>query len=512
MSISAVSPLVSRSVPASAKVCFVIQPMGRYDSKIRERSEHVLKTYIQPACKRAGYDPKPSTELLAGRIGEGIINALSCAPMAIAYMGCEPWNEDVMIETGFRLASELPLVIICDAPHDSQPFHLPMIINDLRCVQIPPPGTPDDPTRIDELFDLIQVAEHRSSRIDSHHPITVVHYYKKGGGRAADDEMHYIAASDKATELLGIKADNSDEYALVGHTMKEILDHLAYRMPRQHYEVFRRSQQSAQERLSEELQTDFPLPPVVDVPIVLNRHPIRNYIGRAFLPVIVVKFVSGDRSWCNLRVLYLEVTSRTVGTVPDPNSPEEAPPRYFVCPLAHDTHVLKSPVADDALPRYFVCPLASGNRISCKPADRRPISVFISYNSADQNQVEQFRSRLMRLSPAIAPWLDLDKIEGAQDVHARLSRGLPTAELAVIFLGTHGPGRWQDEEVKVIDCRKVEVKMKVLLVLLDDIGLESLPPDWMFLKNERAEKFEVVNSDDYLEHFFDVHFGERFYC
>ena len=79
MSIVAVSPLVSRMVPASTKICFVIQPMGTYGSETRRRSEHVLETYIHPACKQAGYDPKPSTQLSAGRIGSGIINALSCA-------------------------------------------------------------------------------------------------------------------------------------------------------------------------------------------------------------------------------------------------------------------------------------------------------------------------------------------------------------------------------------------------------------------------------------------------
>ena len=248
--------------------------------------------------------------------------------MTIAYMGSEPWNDDVMIEVGFRLASGLPLVVICDAPRDGQPFHLPMIINDLTHLQIPPPGAPDDPTQIDELLDLIQDAEQRCSRIDSHHPIALVHYYKaRAAGMVDADEMHYIAASDLATELFGIKADNSDEYSLVGHTMKDFLDHLEYRMPRQHYEVFRLSQQSARQTLSERLRTNFPLPPAVEVPIVLNRHPNPDHIGRAFLPVIVSKYVSDDKAWCNLRVLYLEVTSQTEGKVPpDPIPPEGAVP------------------------------------------------------------------------------------------------------------------------------------------------------------------------------------------
>ncbi|HMF38695.1 MAG TPA: toll/interleukin-1 receptor domain-containing protein [Isosphaeraceae bacterium] len=490
MSIVAVSPLVSRTVPASTKLCFVIQPMGTYGCETRRRSEHVLETYIHPACKQAGYDPKPSTQLSAGRICGGIINALSCAPMTIAYMGSEPWNDDVMIEVGFRLASGLPLVVICDAPRDGQPFHLPMIINDLTHLQIPPPGAPDDPIRIDELLDLIRDAEQRSSRIDSDHPIALVHYYKaRAAGMVDADQMHYIAASDLATELFGIKADDSDEYSLAGHTMKDFLDHLEYRMPRQHYEVFRLSQQSARQTLSERLRTNFPLPPAVEVPIVLNRHPNPDHIGRAFLPVIVSKYVSDDKAWCNLRVLYLEVTSQTEGKVPPDPIPPEAADR-----------------------RYFVCPLASGDRISFESADRKPISVFISYNSADRDQVEQFRARLVHLSPAIDPWLDRDKIEGAEDVNARLAQGLPRAEVAVIFLGAHGPGPWQNQEVELIIRRKVEGKMKVLLVLLDCLGLDQLPPSWMFLQNVRAEKFEVVDSDDYLERFFDAHFGERFYC
>ncbi len=417
--------------------------------------------------------------------------------MTIAYMGSQPWNDDVMIEVGFRIASGLPLVVICDAPVRDQAFKLPMIISDLNHVQIPPTGVDDTPDRVgakvEELFDLIQAAEQQASRIESHHPIAVVHYHKSRGESQVDaDEMHYIAASDMATDLFGIKQDDSDEYRLVGSTMREFLDSLRFRMPPQHYEVFRSSQQSARSSLSDRIRTNIQIPPAVDVPIVLNRHPNPAYVGRAFLPVIVSKFVSDDKAWCNLKVLYLEVTSGTDGKTPQP--PPPAPPG-----------------SDATDPRYWVCSLANGSRIQFEAPERKPIGVFLSYNSADHDLVEQFRSRLVHLSPAIEPWLDREQIEGADDITRKLTVGIPLSEFAIVFLGKNGAGPFQKDEVNLLMDLRRSKGLKVFLVLLDGVGLEALPTEWIFLKSARAEKYEVANSDGYLSCMFDAHFGDRFY-
>jgi hypothetical protein len=480
-----------KQVTAATKICFVITPMGTPGSATRQRALHVINTYLRPACSQAGYDARSSDKLDSTKISSGIISALSCAPMTIAYLGSPPWNDDVMVELGYRLASGLPLVVVCNAPKDGEFLRFPMIIHDLARIEIPPPDAPDDPGLVEELVKLIRASERESSRVESHHPIALVHYHKvRSDAQVNADEMHYIAASEKATELFGIKADNGDEHHLVGHTLKEFLDNLQYRMPAQHYDVFRGSQDAATTTWSNRIRTNVVLPPSVDVPIVFDRHWNPAYVGRAYLPVIVSEFRSEDKAWCNLKVLYLEVTAHTEGKATQPEPAPESDPT--------DT-------------RYFICSLANDNRIAfVPPLEPKPIGVFFSYNSADHVRVEQLRERLVHLSPSINIWLDRDKIEGADDVNGKLSDGINMADVAAVIIGKNGPGDWQNQEVDTIIRQNAKRGLKVLTILLDGIGQVELPKNWELLKNWRCEAIDKVDDDRYLVRFFSSQFGERF--
>lgn len=489
------APAVAKKAAPATKICFVIRPMGPPKSPIRLRSEQVQNTYINPACVKTGYDARSSDRLGSEEIGTGIVSALSCAPMTIAYLGSPPWNDDVMVEVGYRLASGLPLVIISDAPKDGETVHVPKILEDLVRTEIPPPGAADDPELIDDLVEKIQTsAWGKSSRLESHHPIALIHSHtSKGGAKVDSTEMHYIAASEEARELFGIKEDGSDDFQLVGHTLKEYLDNLQYRMSPQHYEVFRSSQDSARTTWSDRIRKGLPIPPSVKIPIVFNRHRNPEYVGRAYLPIIVSEFRSEDKRWCNLKVLYLEVTAPTEGKTPQPLPTPE-------------------PAANPVDPRYFTCSLAGGDLIPFDPPpDPRPIGIFISYNSLDRDRVEQLRVRLVQLGLALNPWLDRDQIDGADNINQRLTEGLGNADSAFVCIGKNGPGKWQNLEVDEIIRLKTERGIKILPVFLDGLGVNDLPKNWMFLKSSRGEAVERVDNDKYLKDMFASQFGERFY-
>ena len=172
--------------------------------------------------------------------------------------------------------------------------------------------------------------------------------------------------------------------------MVDFLANLKSRMPAIHYDIFMDSQSSARSSLSDKLSNGSVVPPSVNVPIVISRHPIaQKYVGRAYLPVIVGQYQSEDKLWCNLKVLYLDVTSAT--TLMDlPSSPG-----YFGCLLADRAARLKY-----------------------------PISVFLSYNHLDAAKVECIREHLVHLGPSVFPWLDRDKIQGSDRFDRNIAQGI----------------------------------------------------------------------------------------
>src|SRR5262249_2784266 len=136
-----------------SKVCFVISPMGTEDSPVRARADYVLNTYIRPACEAAEYDALRADRGVGRDIVKGTNTALQNAPMAVAYMArpsLEPvsalsdppscWNGNVMIEIGYRLASRLPLIFLCD--QDALP-PLPLSLKALDVIGLPRPDSAD---------------------------------------------------------------------------------------------------------------------------------------------------------------------------------------------------------------------------------------------------------------------------------------------------------------------------------------------------------------------------------
>ena len=129
----------SLALNKALKACFVISPIGTPTGETRRRGDYVLKTFIKPACLQAGYDAKRSDSLKDPDISRAIRDSLLGSPMAIAYLGSRfnclaqtngcstipAWNDNVMVEVGYRLAAQLPLLLVCDDPSTGGNLDLP---------------------------------------------------------------------------------------------------------------------------------------------------------------------------------------------------------------------------------------------------------------------------------------------------------------------------------------------------------------------------------------------------
>jgi len=452
------------------KACFVISSIGEEDSPERKRADEVLENYINPACVKAGYHAERADAQFVQSIRDGIVTSLDYAPMCVAYLGGSPWNDNVMVEVGYRIADRLPVVLLRDAP--SPPMKdLPYILRDRTAINIPRADQEPDSGRVEKIREQICNAIHHveSEYLDwilvSTLPIAVIHSWRPGNGGALDPgRMIYVRASELASEIFGIKGE--DGTRLVGRTMDQFLNGLKYRMTNSRYRKFCASQDVARSEYEAGFQTSG-TPLTVDVPIVFRWHSVQKYIGRAYLPIITEDFRSQDNMWRSMRVLYHDVTSGT-------------------------------PIPDDTAP-------LTG-----------PISVFLCHNSRDRHDVDQFLGRLKELSPWIYPWIDATDLIGGDPFVARIGEVIDKVEVAFVFLGPNGIGPFQNLEIQSLInelSQRVSPKpeLTVVLVFLDGFEAKEVPPNIGLLNSYTHVTYQEIDNDDYLGNYFYRKFPDRFF-
>lgn len=450
------------------KACFVVSSIGEEDSPERKRANEVLENYIEPACVKAGYYPERADEQFVQSIREGIVTSLDYAPMCVAYLGTPPWNDNVMVEVGYRIAARLPVVLLRDAP--SAPMHdLPYILWDRLAINIPRADQEPDSDRVERIQGQICTAirnvesDYLHRILHSTLPVAVIHSWRPcNGGPLDPTRMIYVRTSGLASEIFGIKGE--DGTRLAGRTMDQFLNSLKYRMTNSRYGEFCANQDVARSEYEVSFQRSGP-PPTVDVPIVFKWHPIQKYIGRAYLPIITEDFTSEDYMWRNMRVLYHDVTSCT----PIPDTPPTS-----------------------------------------------PISVFLSHNSKDRHVVDQFRGRLKALSPWIHPWVDAIDLIGGDPFVARIGEVIDKVEVALVFLGPNGIGPFQKLEIQSLinelsRRESPEPELTVVLVFLDGFEAKDVPPEIGLLNSNIHVTYQEIDNDDCLTNYFYRKFPDRFF-
>ncbi|MDB5319417.1 MAG: hypothetical protein JWN40_1048 [Phycisphaerales bacterium] len=123
----------AKDAPKALQECFVISPIDKHDPRI----DDVFDNLIVPVARAAGYEPRRADQIEGPDRLDVITGHLNDAPMAIAYLGrpAPTWRQDVILEVGYRIAREKPLVLISEPPEpdadgeilsltDLLPFHL----------------------------------------------------------------------------------------------------------------------------------------------------------------------------------------------------------------------------------------------------------------------------------------------------------------------------------------------------------------------------------------------------
>ncbi len=280
------------------KRCFLIMPY------IGQRSEDVLKMYIEAACDIAGLETFRADWDLSARVGGSMMSALRDDPMAIAYLGKPPWNANVMLEVGFRLAVNQPLVFLREAVEEGEE-KLPFDLSDYRVIFLPN-GT--EQNRNPEIIRKTaqKIAEQVKAQLEEDgkikrlwklpHPIATARFFD-------NRENQYTESSREADRVF--------QCALKGMPVDKFVQALADLMDPHQYNAF------LEEQLKLFTQVFAPdafkilggkeKVPIATVPIVIRRHNSDpGLINRAFLPVI-------ERYWkmsgeVIMTVLYLDVT------------------------------------------------------------------------------------------------------------------------------------------------------------------------------------------------------------
>ena len=481
-----------------SKVCFVISPLGAERSPVRKRADYVLETYIQPACERAGYDAVRADGGVGRDIVMGTTTALQNAPMAVAYLGPTPdsvpgsregtgcWNANVMIEIGYRLASRLPLIFLCDQNAQGDVPELPLNLSTLKVIPLPRPD-PKDPRwvdaepqeSVDNLVRQFRDEEQAGRILDSMHPVAAIN--AANAQLSTPNSLYYTAASDAADDVFGVQSGDGRGPRLVGCTMEQFLASTAKRMHPNQWEAFKRDQQSARNKLKLRAHGEDDKQSTAKVPIVFENHENDDYNHRAFLPIIVEDFRPQDRrlSWYNLRVLYLNVTTATE-KVKGPDGEE-----YYACRLDPTSDVRLEPLK----------------------APDPAIRVFLSYGSGNRASVRDVYNRLLALSPVVEPFMDVAINKGDNWVKV-LRETMESSELCFLFLDGDAMGAGQQAEVDVLEARlmaRKETDYPIVPVLLRSNQPPKLPA---FLSTRQWAKFEDL-TDLELRQILSSHFPKR---
>lgn len=289
-----------QTIPAGYRRCFVVLPMGADGSDVRAQSDWVFTRVIRPACERLKYATIHPGEQDGQDVWGDISDSLMAADHVVAYLGSAPWNPNVMLEVGYRLATAKPLVVL--APDD-----LPFDLKNHRTVILPKvPSSLGDDQIEDKVAELVELSTKRMARDRGWaglHPTATIEVDRRPG---IDPELrdHRISdASERAARLFAI-----DRAELIGMSPATIIERLATLMDRTQYKAFVEEQQRLYEMLSSDDTVGVDSRRVIhaEVPIVLTQHPDPAHYLRAFLPAILSNDQVGERAL--QRVVYVDVS------------------------------------------------------------------------------------------------------------------------------------------------------------------------------------------------------------
>src|SRR5262245_24283711 len=291
-----------RTVPRGRR-CFCVLPIGSEGSPERRSSDFVFKNLITPACEQLKYLPIHPLKQQGTDVWSDIANSLQAYEHVIVYLGLPPYNPNVMLELGYRLATGKPVVVLVSQPREGR---LPFDLQNHRSGLLPADPASLKEDEIQHLIADIVDKMHERARNDlgwgDLYPTATVEVDL----RPVDPGLreHRIAdASEHTAEMFGMELPD-----LIGATPLEVMDRLRELMDQRQYEAFEKEQNYLYAELMGNVHLARGSRKTVHarIPIVLTSHPHPSFFLRAYLPAVLSHEQIGERSL--QRVAYFDVS------------------------------------------------------------------------------------------------------------------------------------------------------------------------------------------------------------
>lgn len=295
------NPEFPQTAPAPPEIgqCFVISAIDTDD----ERLANVMQELIVPACSKAGLQAQVADQLSGANRWQTITQALADAPMVVAYLGAASadgtFNSNVMIEVGYRLATDKPLVLLREQSPGAAPAVLPFDLRNRNVI----PVTEDPGQTVEKV-----VAEIKS---ESRGTVRWTWPYPYVEAKMLPHDALFTCVSDKARDLFG-------QFMIEGTSVSSMIEALRRMMTPAQYQAMISERQDFIKQIyvhdadlwSRKMFGAQPIKlPMLQVPMCFKRddpHVPAKLQGRAFLPVMVGYRLAGDER--HARTVYIEVT------------------------------------------------------------------------------------------------------------------------------------------------------------------------------------------------------------
>ena len=289
-----------RQIPRGRR-CFCVLPIGADGSPERAQSNLVFEKIITPACRAQQFVPVHPVREHGDNVWADITTGLLGAELVVAFLGAPPWNANVMLELGYRMATGKPLVVLC--PDVTLPFDLrnhrsiilPAAVADMTDEQVA--------GKVEELIQkMCERAKHDLGWGDLYATATIEVDTRPNVD--PDHRDHKIGdAAEQTARLFAITRSE-----LVGMPPVVLMDRLGELMDSSQYKAFL----DEQARLYTELGNNPSMARgtrrtvCAEVPMVLTRHPDPEFFLRAYLPAVLTHQQIEHRSL--QRVAYIDVS------------------------------------------------------------------------------------------------------------------------------------------------------------------------------------------------------------
>ncbi|MDM8519003.1 toll/interleukin-1 receptor domain-containing protein [Anaerolineales bacterium HSG6] len=136
--------------------------------------------------------------------------------------------------------------------------------------------------------------------------------------------------------------------------------------------------------------------------------------------------------------------------------------------------------------------------ISPPPIDEEPtkeFDVFLAHNSKDKPVVEAIGQLLEQ--QGITTWIDKNGILAGESFYEKIQEVIPKVNSALMFIGPHGLGEWQKDELAIfLQERKDRESFVLIPVLLP--GIDQPPKDQKFLRILNWVSFSSTEDQEAL--------------